>query len=129
MNIESQIESGYLSIKDLDIIANDIISLSNKHGMNVRWKASMLRADKKSHTIRVRVIQHKVLLWEQTYSDMMWHRCMAFMYAGVYNYLSKKDLEYREWEKKMMKEKQEREEERRIASMPSWTDKIKNQLK
>ena len=129
MNIGAQISSGYLTMIDLDNIALEIVKLSNKHAMKVTWRASVEHTPTSEiHSITAKIIQHDVVLWKQKYSDRMWHINMALMYAGVHGFLSKKDVEFRQWMQKMMKEQEEAEREAKIARMPSWGDKLKNQI-
>jgi len=129
MNTGAQISSSYLTMQDLDNMAREIVTLSNKHGMKVVWKASVLHAASgEQHSITSKIIQKDIIIWKQSYSDRMWHISMALMYAGIHSFLINKDIEFRQWMQKMNKEKEERAQEARIASMPSWSEKIKQQL-
>jgi len=129
MSIGAQISSGYLTMIDLDNIAQEIVSLSNKHAMKVVWKASVKRTQVGvQHIITAKVIEKNAVVWKETYTDKAWHINLALMYAGVHGFLSKKDIEFRQWMQKMMKEKEEAEREAKIARMPSWGDKLNSQM-
>ena len=112
--------TGYVTLRDLDYIANDVVALCNKHGLRAVWKG-------KGRSIIAKIMGRDGIVWTKTYTEKYWHQNMAMMYAGLHDYLHLLDKKWKLEQERIKRERQEREEEARIAAMPSWEEKIKQQ--
>jgi len=121
MDFKKRLDGGYLLISDLDRIVRECRSIAASLGFTVRWKI-------KDRTVTAFIkYNFKHVVWTKSYTHDLPHIAMALMYEGVYLELIRREKDNREAVLRMRIIEQERAEERRIQSLPSWDERRKTQ--
>lgn len=115
--IKGQIESGYLTINELNKIVSECRAMASKLDLSIRWRicertaTAMLKWNVRS------------ILWRGQFTHDSPHLVICLMYHGVYNELKRRTEENRLSILRMRQIEDERNRERQVMNMPDWSQR------
>lgn len=112
------LQTGFLQIGELDKMVRECRSMASKLGLMLNW-----RVKKRTATAFIKFNHH--VLWKAEYTNDTPHMVIVLMYFGVHAELKRREKENQEAILRMKELEQQRQEEKRVAGLPSWKDRIK----
>ena len=113
MNLNSRLDSGYITTGELDQVVAECRIMANKLGLVIKWSI-------KKKTATVYLKYNGSILWQDSYPNDTPHMIIIFMYAGVQAELNKRTKENHDSIIRMRQLELQRIEEKRVMDMPTW---------
>ncbi len=117
---EKQIQDGNLRLQDMKVLVHECNAKAAELHLTLGWSV-------RGRGIRASIKQKGKIIWQHHFTTDNFAHNLCMMYETTHQKLTALMTEQIAIDRAAQKEAKEREEERRIAAMPSWGEKIKGQ--